>query len=73
MYTPNKHLPSTLLPNATQRVSLSGLGIPYPFGWVQVDSGLAQSWVVPALTAGGLFSAGFQGTPVEFLCNRTPP
>jgi hypothetical protein len=66
-------LPSDLLINATQRISLDGRGIPYSFGWVQIDSGLSQSWVMPTLTAGGLFSAGFQGTPVEFLCGRTPP
>jgi hypothetical protein len=33
---------------------------------------VAQSWVISTLTAGGLFSAGFQGSPVEFLCNRSP-
>jgi hypothetical protein len=65
-------LSSTLLPNATQRQSLDGLGIPYSFGWVQIDTHVAQSWVISTLTAGGLFSAGFQGSPVEFLCNRSP-
>ena len=58
---------------ATQRVDVSDLGIPYPFGWVQVGASSRQLWTQPTLTAGGLFSASLQGTPVEFLCTATPP
>lgn len=58
---------------ATQRLDVTSMAIPYAFGWIQLDSGLSQTWVQPTLTAGGRFSAAFQGIPVEFLCDRQPP
>lgn len=58
---------------ATQRVSISELSIPYSFGWLQIGSSPYGSWVQPVLSASGLYSAGFNGTPVNFLCSDTPP
>ena len=60
-------------PVATQRIDVSTFAVPYEFGWVQVDTHTTQSWVQTTLTAQGRFSATLNGTPVEFLCNRTPP
>lgn len=58
---------------ATQRVSITDIGPTYDFGWVQIDADRRQMWVQPSLSAGGRFSAGFNGHPVEFLCEETPP
>lgn len=59
-------------PAATQRVSVSSLSVPYNFGWLQVGGAFTQSWVQPTLGAGGLFSASWNGTPVEFTCGPRP-
>lgn len=59
------------LPLATQRLNIDDLNIDYPFGWIQIDSG-GQSWVQPTLTAGGRFSAIFNGVAADFLCDETP-
>ncbi len=59
-------------PLATQRVDVSSLAIPYAFGWIQIDSHVSQMWVQSTLTAESRYSATMNGTPVEFLCNRTP-
>lgn len=63
---------STRFPVATQRVSVNSLSIPYTFGWIQVDTALTQSWVQPTLGAGGLYSASWNGTPVDFTCGPHP-
>jgi hypothetical protein len=60
-------------PLVTQRVDVDTLGIPYPFGWIQIDSDLSQAWVVPTLRAGGLYSAAWNGTPVASVCDQSPP
>ena len=60
-------------PNVTQRVAVSDLAIPYDFGWIQITQENHQTWVQPTLAAGGRFSAAFNGTPVTFLCDQTPP
>ena len=52
----------------TQRAAIDDFSIPFAFGWIQVASDFG-SWVQPTLKAGGLFSASFNGMPVEFLCN----
>jgi len=70
----NLHVMSpTTFPVATQRLDVSGFGIPYAFGWLQVDTHVNQSWVLTTMTAQDRFSATISGTPVEFLCHRTPP
>ncbi len=56
---------------ATQRVSVDSLGIPFAFGWLQAQFG-GQAWVQPSLNAAGLFSANFNGTPADFLCDQDP-
>lgn len=66
-------LGSGFFPNATQRVSVSSMGIPYDFGWIQITQENHQTWVQPTLAAGGRFSAAFNGAPVTFLCDQTPP
>lgn len=67
-------LPNDLFPLATQRLNLTGLGLPYPFGWMQVTANpLGQIWVVPTMSAEGRYSVSWDGTPVEFLCDKTPP
>ena len=58
-------------PAATQRVNVASLAIPFSFGWAQVGAG-AQSWVQPTLGAAGLFSASWNGTPVQFNCGAHP-
>lgn len=60
-------------PLATQRVPVAGFGIPYPFGLIHLEtrtpsSPPRQSWVESSLTAGGLFSAASDATPVESVC-----
>jgi hypothetical protein len=65
-------MPEESFPLATQRIDVSSMGIPYSFGWMQIDGRTSQVWVQSTLTAEGRFSATFNGTPVEFLCNRTP-
>ncbi len=68
-------------PWASQRVSVDSLGVPFDFGWVQLlftpafdpSVELGQAWVQPSLNARSLFSANLNGTPVDFLCTRTPP
>lgn len=57
---------------AARRVDVTALGIPYPFGWIQIDPG-GQAWVQPTLTGAGVFSAAFNGFPNDFLCGVTPP
>jgi len=57
----------------TQRVPISAIGPSYDFGWVQIGAGHRQMWVQPSLSAMGRFSAGFNGFPFEFLCDKTPP
>jgi len=63
---------STAFPLATQRIDVSALAVPYAFGWMQIDTHISQSWVQATLSAEGRYSATLNGTPVEFLCNRTP-
>jgi len=63
-----------LFPLVTQRVPISTVGPSYDFGWIQIQGNtLQQMWVQPILTAGGRFSAGYNGFPVEFLCGMAPP
>ncbi len=62
-----------LFPLVTQRVPISTVGPSYDFGWIQLQTPNRQMWVQPTLTAGGRFSAGFNGFPVEFLCDEIPP
>lgn len=68
-------LADDLFPAVTQRVSVDDFGIPYDFGFVQVGDGADQEqmWVQPSLTAGGLFSSQFNGSPIAFLCDAIPP
>ncbi|MEM7586491.1 MAG: hypothetical protein AAF560_24090 [Acidobacteriota bacterium] len=69
----------TSFPLATQRVSIDSLGVPFTFGYLQVETSLdivpGQAWIQPSLSASNLFSANFNGTPVGFLCaeDPTPP
>lgn len=58
---------------ATQRASIGSLGIPYAFGWTDLDAGLSQLWVQPTLSAAGTYSASLDGTAIGFLCNQMPP
>lgn len=58
---------------ATQRVDVSAFGIPYSFGWIQIDTFPRQTWVEATLTAAGLYSATFNGTPVQSVCGLSPP
>ena len=64
-------------PIATERVSVGSFNIPYDFGRIQTSFGVPGArlgaWVQPVLKAGGLFSAGFHGSPLLSLCNETPP
>ncbi len=57
-------------PLSTQRTSVDSLAVPLNFGWLQLE--LAQSWVQPSLNASDLFSANFNGTPIQFLCTEDP-
>lgn len=66
-------LPAGSLPAATQRVSVGAMGVTDAAGWIQVDTGARQSWVLPSLAAFGRYSATFNGIPVGFLCGSTPP
>jgi hypothetical protein len=66
-------LADDLFPNVTQRVSINEISPSVDFGWMQVTSDARQVWVQPSLTAGGRFSAGFNGIPVSFLCDTVPP
>lgn len=59
-------------PVSTQRVSVGSLGIPFSFGWAQVATGTTQSWVQPTLRGSGLYSASWNGTPVQFNCGVHP-
>ncbi len=67
-------------PLATQRVSISSLGITLDFGYLELSFDPLtiggntghQAWVQPSLKAGSLFSANFNGTPRNFLCNTDP-
>ena len=55
-------------PAATQRVSVASLSIPFSFGWAQVGTASSQMWVQPTLRASGLYSASWNGTPIQFNC-----
>ena len=59
-------------PVVTQRLPVSSFGIPYDFGLLEISTPNNQSWVQPTLSAGGLFSAAFNGTPILFTCDITP-
>ena len=60
-------------PLTTQRVSVDSLGIPFSFGWLQVQfSPAGQGWIQPSLNSASLFSANFNGTPADFLCDQDP-
>jgi hypothetical protein len=65
--------PDNLFGLVTQRVPISSLAPPYDFGWVQIDSLQGQMWVQPSLSAMGRLSAGFNGFPVGFRCEESPP
>jgi hypothetical protein len=65
-------LGNDLFPLVTQRVPISALAPTYDFGWVQIEASLRQMWILPSLSAGGRFSAGFNGHPVNFLCTESP-
>ena len=65
--------PDNIFNLVTQRVPISAIGPSYDFGWVQVQTNQRQMWIQPSLSAMGRFSAGFNGFPVEFLCDKTPP
>lgn len=70
----------THFPLATQRVSISSLGLALDFGYLSTTlapsdigaTGAHQAWIQPSLKAGSLFSASFNGTPTEFLCDSDP-
>ncbi len=68
---------TTTFPVATERVSVSSFGIPYPFGRIQSSFGASGmpmgAWVQPTLTGLGLYSAAFHGAPALSLCDETPP
>jgi hypothetical protein len=64
---------SLSLPLATQRVVVSSLGLPMAFGWIRVATINGQTWMQPSLAAFGRFSASFNGTPYQFLCDVMPP
>lgn len=57
----------------TQRVPISELAPPYNFGWIHISATYGQLWVQPSLSGHGRFSAGFNGTPVDFLCGLSLP
>lgn len=57
----------------TQRVSIDTIAPPYNFGWIHIGANNHQMWVQPTLTGAGRYSVGFNGTPVEQLCGRSPP
>ncbi|MEO8277917.1 MAG: hypothetical protein ABI639_17035 [Thermoanaerobaculia bacterium] len=59
-------------PVATQRLDVASLGIPYSFGWTQIGTAGTQTWVQPTLSAAGLFSASWNGTPIAFNCGAHP-
>lgn len=71
-------LADTHFPLVTQRVGLDTLGIPYDFGWIQIDTFLpggdvSQAWVESTLTSSAFeLSAAWPGTPVEDLCGFDP-
>lgn len=56
----------------TQRVPITTIGPAVDFGWIQIESDMRSMWVQPSLSGLGKFSAGFNGFPVEFLCDETP-
>ncbi|MEM1178602.1 MAG: hypothetical protein AAGM22_09670 [Acidobacteriota bacterium] len=71
---------NTQFPIATQRTSISSLGAPFDFGFLQVDTtsqadprALSQAWVETTLSAGSFgFSASWPGTPTAFTCGLDP-
>lgn len=63
----------TACPDATQSMNVSAQGIPYAFGWIQIDVGRSQAWVETTLSAEGRYSVTLNGMPVEFLCGLTAP
>lgn len=60
-------------PLVTQRVPIDTIAPPYDFGWLHVQADDRQMWIQPILTGSGRFSAGFNGTPISFLCGLIPP
>lgn len=57
---------------ATRKTSVSGLGLPYAAGFLQLTTVNSQMWVQAVLSARTRFSLGFNATPVAFLCGETP-
>lgn len=57
----------------TQKVSIEEIGPAYDFGWIHLLANSRQMWVQPVLSGHGRFSAGFNGTPIYFLCGLSPP
>jgi hypothetical protein len=67
------NIDSDSLPLATQRVSVSSMGLPMAFGSIKIHGEDSQTWVQPSLAAFGRFSASFNGTPYSFLCAFASP
>jgi hypothetical protein len=65
--------PDDIFSNMTQRVPISALAPPYPFGLIRISGETQQIWVQTSLSGFGRFSAGYNGIPVRFLCDQTPP
>ncbi len=59
------------LPLASQRKNIDDFAIDYPFGLIEVET-FDQTWIQPTLTAGGRFSALFNGVAIAFLCDESP-
>ena len=75
---PTPPFPLDHLPAESNRIAVGTEAVPTPFdyGWIYVDldlmlpSGAApsQGWVGSVLDAEGIFSAGFNGTPLDRAC-----
>jgi hypothetical protein len=68
-----------LFPIATQKISVSGIGIGANFGRMQFAlaggpslENPTEGWVIPIMTASGRFSLDFNATPVNDGCSVSP-
>jgi hypothetical protein len=71
---PNEPAPD-VFPAEANRVHIAGAAypVPYPFGWLFLDLDapgpvLRQSWVETIMKAQGLYSVGFNATPLDSAC-----
>jgi hypothetical protein len=70
---------SNFFPLATQRVPVTGFGLPYAFGRLQISladgpnlSNPRQGWIQTVMSANGLYSLGLNARGINELCDSAP-